>query len=227
MQRTCVQFLGHTWGLTPTDNSSSKGSNALYRHTHEMHINLRKPTHIHTHSQVTTNKKHGKLRIMWEWRCFWERRTSAISNWSPSPVRRDLNQLSRAWTEQKRKQIFTPSSFFLIFRLIYFIVLYTWGFCLCVCALCWCLVLEEVRRHEIPQGWSCRWLWTTLWVLGTDPGSSVSTGVLNSKVFLVVQPADANCKTSHPSQSHEAIPKIRKYPIKFNQQIPISLENPA
>lgn len=55
---------GTYMGLTPTDNSSSKGSNALYRHTHEMHINLRKPTHIHAHSQVTTNKKHGKLRIM-------------------------------------------------------------------------------------------------------------------------------------------------------------------
>lgn len=49
-------------------------------------------------------------------------------------------------------------------------------------------------------------------VLGTEPGSFKTTIVFDCKFHLVFQLTDANCETSHPPQSHEAIPKIRKFP---------------
>lgn len=41
------------------------------------------------------------------------------------------------------------------------------------------LVTLEVRiRCWIPWNWSCWWLWATVWILETEPGSSVKVTVL-------------------------------------------------
>ena len=52
---------------------------------------------------------------------------------------------------------------------------------ICVCVLCICPMLKEVRRgHRIPWNWSDGWLWTTIWVLGIELGPSTRvTGALN------------------------------------------------
>lgn len=46
--------------------------------------------------------------------------------------------------------------------------------CLSVCVSVYHIqtVAEEVRRrHQIPWAWSYKWLWATMWVLGTEPES--------------------------------------------------------
>jgi hypothetical protein len=36
----------------------------------------------------------------------------------------------------------------------------------CVC------IAHRARRHQVPWNWTYRWLWTSMWVLGSEPPSS-------------------------------------------------------
>lgn len=50
------------------------------------------------------------------------------------------------------------------------IVLCVWIFCFaCMCVY---PIRVLVGGHQILWSWNCRWLWTTMWVLGPEPGSS-------------------------------------------------------
>lgn len=42
-----------------------------------------------------------------------------------------------------------------------------------LCVVCVCMLSVKVRSgHWIPWTWSYKWLWATIWVLGTEPSSS-------------------------------------------------------
>lgn len=49
-----------------------------------------------------------------------------------------------------------------------------------LCALCECLEPAEARRGcWMPWNWTCRLLWATMWLLGSEPQTSARTSVLN------------------------------------------------
>lgn len=58
--------------------------------------------------------------------------------------------------------------------LLFLILFYVYGCCACMhtCAPHVCKAYEAKMRHWIPWKWNCRLLWATMWVLGTEPGSS-------------------------------------------------------
>lgn len=46
-----------------------------------------------------------------------------------------------------------------------------------------CLVpMEATKKNQIHWNWCCRWLWATIWVMGTEPRSSAGvTSALTTK----------------------------------------------
>jgi hypothetical protein len=59
------------------------------------------------------------------------------------------------------------------FKLLFLFYLSTCFACMNACTLCAYLGPMEARRgHQMPWNWSYKWLWASMWVMQTKPGSS-------------------------------------------------------
>jgi hypothetical protein len=72
-----------------------------------------------------------------------------------------------------------------VFKLIYLCYVYECLACMYICIL-WIFLVPEAARKGL-WNWTSRWLWATVWVLGTKPGSSGrAASALN---FWAISPA--------------------------------------
>lgn len=70
----------------------------------------------------------------------------------------------------------------------FFVILFLWvRVCTYICVVCACILPMKVRSgHCVPWTWSCRWVWVTTWVLGTELRSSA--GEASAPVCWAISP---------------------------------------